>query len=214
VWNEEALVASKEIILCESLIDALTFWCAGFRNVTASYGAGGFTDDHRAAFQKHGVRQVWIAYDRDEAGDTAAARLKEELAKLGIGSHRVLFPKGMDANEYALKVTPASQSLAVLLNRAEWLVRAEIKDAPQPVIPLAAEVAAEVKGDEVVIEQGERRYRIRGLAKNLSHELLKVNVLVSAGDAFHVDTLDLYGARQRAALNDVKAGARRDAYRN
>jgi len=35
------LQASKEIILCESLIDALTFWCAGFRNVTASYGIEG-----------------------------------------------------------------------------------------------------------------------------------------------------------------------------
>ncbi|MGH9908738.1 MAG: CHC2 zinc finger domain-containing protein, partial [Pyrinomonadaceae bacterium] len=38
VWNVEALQASKEIILCEALIDALTFWCAGYRNVTASYG--------------------------------------------------------------------------------------------------------------------------------------------------------------------------------
>lgn len=35
VWNIEALKASKEIILCEALIDALTFWCAGYRNVTA-----------------------------------------------------------------------------------------------------------------------------------------------------------------------------------
>ena len=43
VWNEEALAVSKEIILCESIIDALTFWCAGFRNVTASYGVSGFT---------------------------------------------------------------------------------------------------------------------------------------------------------------------------
>ncbi len=101
VWNEEALIASKEIILCESIIDAMTFWCAGFRNVTCSYGVNGFTDDHRAAFEKHGTRSVWIAYDRDEAGDAAAERLKEELLKLGITSHRVLFPKGMDANEYA-----------------------------------------------------------------------------------------------------------------
>jgi DNA primase len=198
VWNEEALVVSKEIILCESLIDALTFWCAGFRNVTASYGVSGFTDDHRAAFERHGVKQVWIAYDRDEAGDAAAGRLKEELAGMGIGSHRVLFPKGMDANEYAL----TSQSLAVLLNGAEWLCKAE---AESPVISLAAEPVvhikdAQVNGDEVVIEQGGRRYRIRGLAKNLSHELMKVNILVSQGDHFHVDTLDLYTARQRAAF--------------
>jgi DNA primase len=51
VWNEEALESSKEIILCESLIDALTFWCAGFRNVTASYGVNGFTDDHGRRFR-------------------------------------------------------------------------------------------------------------------------------------------------------------------
>jgi DNA primase len=199
VWNEEALAASKEIILCESLIDALTFWCAGFRNVTASYGVGGFTEDHRAAFQKHGVKQVWIAYDRDEAGDAAAERLKEELVKLGIGCHRVLFPRGCDANKYALKETPAAQSLAVLLNRAEWWEKSA-GEAPQPVIPLAAGPEVEVKGDEITLIEGDRRYRIRGLAKNLSHELLKVNVLVARQDAFHVDTLDLYSARQRAAF--------------
>ena len=52
VWNEEALAVSKEIILCEALIDALTFWCAGYRHVTASYGVNGFTDEHRAALQE------------------------------------------------------------------------------------------------------------------------------------------------------------------
>ena len=236
VWNEEALVASKEIILCESIIDALTFWCAGFRNVTCSYGVNGFTDDHKAAFQKHGTCSVWIAYDRDEAGDAAAERLKEELLKLGIASHRVLFPKGMDANEYARKVTPAEQSLAVLLNKAEWwgavkkrpaakektsepeptpeepepapvevkeATVIEIEEAPQPVIPMAAEVEIEVvsvNDDEIVMRHGDRRFRIRGLAKNLSHDLMKVTMLVSRQDEFHVDTLDLYADRQRAAF--------------
>jgi DNA primase len=52
VWNESSLADSREIILCEALIDALTFWCAGYRNVTASYGIEGFTADHLAAFKK------------------------------------------------------------------------------------------------------------------------------------------------------------------
>jgi DNA primase catalytic core len=189
VWNEEALLSSKEIILCESLIDALTFWCAGFRNVTASYGVNGFTEDHKAAFAKHGIRNVWIAYDRDEAGDTAAERLKEELAAMGIGSHRVLFPKGMDANDYG----QTSQSFAVLLNSAAWLSKPAAKEETPAEEPV-------VSGDEIVIEHGDRRYRIRGLAKNLSHELMKVNVLVSRQDEFHVDTLDLQTDRQRAAF--------------
>ena len=41
---------------------------------------------------------------------------------------------------------------------------------------------------------------MRGLGKNLSHELMKVNLLASRGEGFHVDTLDLYSARQRAAF--------------
>jgi DNA primase len=184
VWNEEALAASKEIILCESIIDALTFWCAGYRNVTASYGVNGFTEDLRAAFQKHGVERVLIAYDHDDAGDQAAERLKEELASLGIASERVVFPQGQDANEYALK----GGSLAVVLNRA----------GHAPAAP--AEPEAHVEADEILIERAGRRYRIRGLAKNLSPEVLKVNILVAREDSFHVDTLDLAQDRQRAAF--------------
>jgi DNA primase len=53
---------------------------------------------------------------------------------------------------------------------------------------------------------GDRRWRVRGLAKNLSAETLKVNVLVSkaeatstsSGQAYHVDSFDLYAARARA----------------
>jgi DNA primase catalytic core len=121
VWNEEALVASKEIILCEALIDALTFWCAGYRHVTASYGVNGFTDDHRAALKKHGTKKIYIAYDRDDAGERAAQSLAKELMAMGIECFRVQFPKGMDANEYALKTHPAAKALRVLLNSAAWL---------------------------------------------------------------------------------------------
>jgi DNA primase catalytic core len=160
VWNEEALMASKEIILCEALIDALTFWCAGFRNVTASYGVNGFTADHRAAFEKQGTKRVYIAYDNDEAGNKAAAKLAEELIEMGVECFRVQFPKGMDANEYALKVTPAAKSLGVLLNRAAWLgkgqppaqrVAVPVIEAAPAIEPLPAETKSTAK--EKIIEE-------------------------------------------------------------
>jgi DNA primase len=120
VWNEQALQASKEIILCESIIDALTFWCAGFRNVTASYGVNGFTDSHREAFLRYGTRSVWIAYDRDEAGDAAAEQLKKELP---IGTARVLFPK-------ALTTSPSgSPPKNAIPNRASTTLRRGITAA-------------------------------------------------------------------------------------
>lgn len=253
VWNLEALEASDEVILCESLIDALTFWCAGFRNVTASYGIEGVTDDHEKAFAAHDIRRVLIAYDRDDAGDKAAVKLAKRLSEMGIESARVQFPKGMDANEYALKVQPAAKSLEVALRQAVWLGKGqgrkvqstvpaaapavpeppavrepttgqkahdhEPSPRPEPVAepePKFAEhespskaselpspmrdesVAGAASADEVTLELGDRHWRVRGLAKNASPASLKVNILVSReGAGFHVDTLELYSARQR-----------------
>src|ERR1035437_3785573 len=163
VWNEEALFASKEIILCEALIDALTFWVAGFRNVTASYGVNGFTADHRAAFAQHGIERVYISYDRDEAGNSAAAKLAEDLMQMGIECFSVLFPKDMDANAYALKVQPAAKSLGVMLNKAEWLGKGQrpepralepiIEDQPEASTePLPAETKAAAKEKIITAE--------------------------------------------------------------
>ncbi|MGA2191715.1 MAG: CHC2 zinc finger domain-containing protein [Steroidobacteraceae bacterium] len=247
VWNEAALADHKEIILCEALIDALTFWCAGYHNVTAVYGIEGFTPDHLAAFQRYGTERVLIAYDRDEAGERAAEKLSKQLTVEGLDCYRIQFPKGMDANEYALKVTPAAKSLGLVIRKAQWLgkgeaptigttmsapamvteaaakeeipaaivlpaapaPRAEVSDAVPsdalPASPLPAMAApqarAQVQGDEIVITLGDRRYRVRGLGKNLAFDvLLKVNVLVSRCESFHVDTLDLYSVRSRSAF--------------
>jgi DNA primase len=228
IWNEEALRVSKDIILCKSLIDALTFWCADYRNVTASYGVNGFTEEHRKAFKKHGIKKVLIAYDRDEAGEKAAIELGNELIAMGIDCYRVLFPKGMDANAYGRKIRPATKSLGILLNKVEWLGKGKgpsvavketieiektteterlpaAKEKEAEVSPSVTETqpidmiepSIEIKGDEITIMQGDRRYRIRGLAKNLSHDILKVNLLVTCGDAMHVDTLDFNVDRQR-----------------
>ena len=256
VWNAAALT-TPEVILCEALIDALTFWCAGYRNVTASYGVEGFTADHRSLFKQCGAQRVLIAYDRDEAGDRAAERLAGELMAQGLDCYRVLFPKGMDANEYALKVTPAAKSLGVAIRSAQWMGKGKpkplpavsvdvtvpdvVRDPASPAPPLVAEAAAkeatvadapvlpaqalpdppavlpvpDVKPlgaeRELVMSLGPRRYRVRGLEKNLSYEVLKVNLMASApaldgvGEAVHVDTLDLYHARARAAFVEQAA---------
>ena len=276
VFNREAL-ASKELILCESLIDALTFWNAGYRNVTASYGVNGFTDEHLAALREHGTQRVLIAFDRDDAGEQAATTLAAQLMADGIECYRIQFPKGMDANEYALKVTPAAKSLGMVIRKAEWIgsgaprtardplaetkavsrkgitpaipgATASLADTParpsmagrsagqgdalpDPPHPLAAAVEAEAVAKEeaeaeplpaspvpmlpsvpvevgerdVTLTLGERRYRVRGLAKNLAYDTLKVNLLVSCESRFYVDTLDLYAARARASYTTQAA---------
>lgn len=252
VFNWQALQASTEIILCEALIDALTFWCHGFRNVTSSYGADGFTDDHLAAFKQYKVKRVLIAYDRDDAGNSGAEKVAQLLAGEGISCYRIQFPKGMDANDYALKMSPSDKALALLIRKAEWLAggdqketnnkKIEIADgeeveviavaSPLNISSLAAVVDVELPAPSVILEQsiptpsiatpvppaptvdipieqsdselilsfGARRYRIRGWKKPLNPESLKVNLLVSKDERFHVDSFDLYQAKARTGF--------------
>jgi DNA primase len=61
-----------------------------------------------------------------------------------------------------------------------------------------AALDAEIAGHEINIKLDPRHYRIRGLNKNLSYEQLKINLLIQQGEAFHVDTFDLYSAKARA----------------
>ena len=121
VFNVVGLANTEEVILCESLIDALTFWRWGFRHVTTSYGINGFTDDILQALVDHKIKRVLIAYDRDEAGNKAAVKLAEKLNGCGIDCFRVLFPKGMDANEYACQMSPPQKALALVIRKAEWV---------------------------------------------------------------------------------------------
>ena len=136
VWNLQALAASDEVILTESLIDALSFWCAGFRHVTACYGAGGFTADHERAFEQHGTRRVLIAFDRDEAGDKAAKALAGALTASGIECFRIEFPAGADANDIAVASKNPADALGRAIRSAAWMGTgpgpARRKNAPLP----------------------------------------------------------------------------------
>jgi hypothetical protein len=269
VWNEEAL-AGGEVILCESLIDALTFYCHGFPHVTASFGTSGFTADHAEAFARLRVTRVLIAYDHDKAGDEAAKKLAAELMASGIECFRVLFPYGSDANDVATAAAKPIDSLGRLVRAAEWMGagkvtrrqaapagpgdaerdqgdvensegdvgdseavgqgdvehgeddaadtgRADQGDADRPpsfsaaVFPAAALPTAEplpavaAPHDELVLQVGPRRWRVRHIPKVASPGSLRVNVMVGVGERFHVDTLDLYSAKQRAGYTEAAA---------
>lgn len=215
VFNPRALATDEHIILCQSLIDAMTFWCSGIRNVTAAFG---FTDELMEAFKQGNVQQVTIAFRRDDEGRKATEKIAERLAAEGISVHAVQFPKGMDVNAFALKAQPAEKTLSDLLRRAVWIAgHSPNKSAPtapdatiqlSKPLPSAIPGGAAPNGPTVEMELsdheqrftfGDRQVRIRGLSNNRSYDQLKINLLMQRGGAFFVDTVDLYLARQRAA---------------
>ncbi|WP_405469336.1 CHC2 zinc finger domain-containing protein [Morganella morganii] len=227
VWNEQAMAASSEIILCEALIDAMTFWCAGLRHVVAGYGVNGVNSDLLSALQYHGVKRVLIAFDRDEAGDNGAVRVAADLLELGIEAWRVQFPQGMDANAYALKSGHAESALNLALQQARWMGQgtapAAVFSHELPADTMAEDVAIssslavptvvpatppflssliaceETSSGELLLRSGARVWRVRGWQKNQVGDVMKVNVQVrdETSGLFHVDTLDMYHARHR-----------------
>jgi len=213
VFNREGLANTKEIILCESLIDALTFWRWGFKHVTASYGVNGFTDELLQCLIDKKIQRVLIAYDRDSAGDKAAIALAKRLNRNNIDAYRILFPKNMDANEYACTMTPSEKSLALVIRKAEPLGKiihntnsslaaagaeqaldsqaTPVPEAPTQTIPM------EMKDNDIYLTLGDRNYRIKGLDKTSHSDTLKINLMISQGEAMHLDKLDLYSSKQR-----------------
>jgi hypothetical protein len=145
VWNPAALRA-PEIILTEGIIDALTFWCAGFRHVTTCFSARQPSEDVLAALLAAKVQRVLLAFNRDRAGDSGTDGAAAQLAAHGIECLRVMFPPGHDANSYALSVTPPEKSLGLLLRSAVPLDGSRRLVSPPPasrapVSSLAAQAA-------------------------------------------------------------------------
>ncbi|MDC9591546.1 CHC2 zinc finger domain-containing protein [Xenorhabdus sp. XENO-10] len=220
VWNVQALGAVKSLILCESLIDALSFWVTGHRNVTAAYGVNGVTADHWQAFEQHGIRQILIAFDNDNAGNEAAVRLAAQLAERGITPLRVVFPPGQDANGYLCQMAEPESAFALLLEGAVPMqdvagrvaVERQSGDpatAPEPASPLAAESVPGVApgvvcepGDngELRVSVGALRWCLRGLgAVKVGAAAMKLNaqVLDTQSGVLFADGVDLMSARSR-----------------
>ncbi len=323
VWNVEEFRAGGEIIVCPGLWDALTFWNAGYRNVTCTFGPDALTDDHMAAFREFNILRALVVSES----------IAPKLLAAGIDCYHINLPPGIDVNAYAMQSDDPAKALGAIIRRAAWLGKGQpaapaivpVVEMPQPaaapsgetpqlaapveieptgpgmeddldepdneldddladddlddegweeleeeadaldddeeadeppsppaplphagegrldaahVPPAAApppmfrivpdesnpdalaappalppvsgpilsasplppappEIEAEVSGDEVTMQLGHRRYRIRGLSKNLAFDQMKVNILATTDKGMFVDTLDIYVARHR-----------------
>ncbi len=228
LWNLDDIRHNHEVIVCEGLTDALSFWIKGYRNVTAVFGPDAFTETHVETLVSLGVKRVYLAFDNDDAGNTGAKVAANLLQHHGLVPLRLVFPRGMDANRYAMKanlddvigraetmadtttVEPEPVSNPVVLQPEEKPVVAtrpepatrdqpQAKDAEKPQ-KVTEKGPVKIKGEEIFVTFDERVYRVRGLFRNLSVDSLKVNLRVSRGDLIFVDNLELYSSRQRQSF--------------
>jgi DNA primase catalytic core len=261
------------LILCESLIDALSFYRFGFCNVTSSFGVNGYTDELHSFLSSGQFKQVIMAYDADIAGNEASLKAAERLNEEGVEVKRLFLPNTYDVNQLVVEQDNPQKALQQALDHSTWLgigalyteeagtssqlskgsgvhggnVSSTNSSAPQITTkattrnPVPNNKSAEgtegtsshlsrdsgVHGGSIssanssapqitksttrnptsnnktseasvlLFQSGDRHYRIAGLYKNRSLEVMKINLKVSQEEAFFVDTLDLYLSKAR-----------------
>jgi DNA primase len=114
LWNAAAMKTYYEIILVESVIDALSVMMAGYRNVISIQGTNGMNAADIATLKAHGAYGVTLLLDGDKAGREAAARLRPNLEVVGLKVAVKTLPDEEDPNEYLLRLGAAE--LARFLN--------------------------------------------------------------------------------------------------
>jgi DNA primase len=206
--NAACAATTDEIIITESIIDAMSFLEAGIPNAIPIYGVNGWTVDHDELLEKHRIRRVVLALDSDEAGRRASHAIGEKLLTRGVDITDVVLP-AKDPNEMLVKL--GADAFAVewkkLVSSAASTQTAAPSSAPLEAAPPEAAKEKSIRplardDGAYVLAFEKRTYRIRGLT-TLGVDRLRVNVRVEQEGRFHVDTFDLYSARARRSFQEA-----------
>jgi DNA primase len=192
IINRQAVKRSQTIILTESVIDALTLYAQGFKNVIPIYGVNGLLDEHLSLFNRR-IKEAYIIFDADEAGVKGAEALALRLKEKEIVPYIVNLPV-KDVNVFFKRHTP--EELEALLKKAN---------------PQALEQSDKISKREqslyqetehgFVVGYGDRYYEIKGIQRTDTQ--LKATVKASKDSSVHspmpfeLSTIDLYSSRSR-----------------
>jgi DNA primase len=216
VFHWQALKGSDHVVLTESVIDALSLYQAGIRNVSCVYGVQGFSSDHEELLQRFRVQRVTLLLDGDDAGEKATHAIGDRLRNLGLDTAVAHLAGAKDANELLAREGLEAAAAAFKRTIVEALpltVNGTVKEdaapapspaatatgsEPAPAMSHGPQVSRDADGS-VRVAFATRAYRVRGLTA-VGLDRLRVNLRIEGSSRMHLDTLDLYGHRARTAL--------------
>lgn len=117
-FNQKALTTYRQLILCKSPIEALSFWSHGHTNVVSTLGLRHFNEHHLFALQLHGVNEVLIAFDNNPHGNKAARQVAQILSSCSIHIKRIAFRRGFDANDCVMSTNADQDCFDRLIDKA------------------------------------------------------------------------------------------------
>ena len=194
VWNGASAKGNQTLFITEAILDGLSLWQAGFKNVIALYGTNGWTPGHEALLREHSTREVFLCLDNDKGGGECTERLKEKvLPELVKAVHVLHWPEGVkDANDFFLSRSAAD---------FEALVKAALPaTATAPQSELTAKPGdekIEMTPDGFAAGYGARRYELRAIERPNAARLRATVKALGEPGRFHIDTVDFYLSRSR-----------------
>ncbi|MCO8124101.1 hypothetical protein NHH03_20320 [Stieleria sp. TO1_6] len=214
-FNASALTNFDEIILCESVLDAWTFHAAGHTNAIAIEGSQHQPQSVSSRFPS-GINRILLA----------GSSFNESVFD-GIELMRIHFPEAMTVNEYAILNQTVDDALGKRIRAASVIDTSvaeaakafgnssaqppklsarsatpkETNEKPQasPTPAPTDDIEVSQSETEVTLRIESRRWRVRGLERNTTTGVMKINLMIfnERNERFHVDTLDLYHSRSR-----------------
>jgi DNA primase catalytic core len=187
VLQWQALKRGKRVWVTESVLDALSLWQAGIKDVTCLYGAGHMHKDLEKLLGSLATHEVVFCLDGDEAGQKATQRFAERLAERGLVCEWTPLPDGLDPNEILLERGP--DGLRDLVSRPRPLL------APAPMMA-ESEPQATATSEGFTLKVGDVQYKVTMVPPFVGR--LRALVVASCGSNLYSEKLDLHSQRARA----------------
>ncbi|OQY38117.1 MAG: hypothetical protein B6229_06725 [Spirochaetaceae bacterium 4572_7] len=181
-------IYSDEIILTESVLDAISLKKMNIDNVLPCYGVNGFSDPHLKAFKESMVKKIVIAFDSDESGVTGSKNLREKLLKEGFAVKEIVPPRGKDWNDYLLD-GGEEKEVRVLLDTLTF----DYKEKKP--------FTVDSDNNKYTFKFKDTIYRVAGV-KEVFVSNLRVNIKAESQGKSYLDNVDLYSARSRNGFTE------------
>lgn len=106
IFPPSAPPEAKSVVLVEGLFDFLNLYDKGLTNVSCCFGTNTLHKDTKQKllpFRAQGVQNIYIMFDGDQAGETAAHQLKPLIEQEGFVVEIIHLPDGTDPGDLDLE---------------------------------------------------------------------------------------------------------------
>ena len=137
---ERVLAKPESIVICEGEFDQLVLEARGFAAVTSTGGAGTFRPEWAEAF--HEISEVYVCFDRDEAGWRGAERVARLIPYARIVTLPDEVGRGGDVTDFFVRLGKNREDFLRLLEAACPLPAGD-SPSPAEVFPMPARASTE-----------------------------------------------------------------------